>query len=680
MGGDEKLKSQTQNPDLDHHNDGAGSNKITKKFDDPSEFPPIAPIFSSYNDRIRPLLDDIDRLRNLGVVIEGIELPTIVVIGDQSSGKSSVLDSLARISLPRREGICTRLPLVLRFQNHTSSVPEFRLEHNKSKKSVDIEEHITSGMIDGATEIFAGDGKGISKFPFTITVKKKEVSDLTMVDLPGISSVPVHGQPANIYDQIKDIIMEYVQSENSIILNVLSATVDFPTSESVQISQSVDRDGERTLAVITKCDMAPQGFLEKVADDEINTGLGYVCVRTRVGGESYEEARFEESKLFQTHPELSKIHKSIVGIPALAQKIMQIQANIILRNLPDIKDINYGLNKDLAEFDKLPMAIHSVAEAMGAFMKIMGVVKVSLGKILLRGEYDDYRNEKKMHCKARLVEMLNSFSDELMNSRESDLTRDFLMDEIRHLTEVKDISLPKFLPGTDFLALLQEKVEGVSIVPIKFVRKLWDYIEEPVMTVFKSHFEDYHKLQLSTKKAGLNLIEKMKERSTRWVMEAVEMEKLTDYTCNPEFESEWNKLMAQKDSFMANTKYHNAINIEGLGMVEVGNNAKKFPHLLHHAYDLRMRMVAYWKIVVRRLVDNMALHIRLSVHKFVNEEFEKEIVSELMGAHNENRMKTLMEESPYVATKRLKLVARVKKLTESKEILATIMDRFATTN
>ncbi|KAG0480245.1 hypothetical protein HPP92_011103 [Vanilla planifolia] len=65
---------------------------------------------SSYDDHIRPLLDAVDRLRHLRVMEEGINLPTIVVVGDQSSGKSSVLESLAGISLLRGQGICTRAP------------------------------------------------------------------------------------------------------------------------------------------------------------------------------------------------------------------------------------------------------------------------------------------------------------------------------------------------------------------------------------------------------------------------------------------------------------------------------------------------------------------------------------------------------------------------------------------
>ena len=263
----EKLDSLLKNNGIDDHDDDEGSFNIVK-VDAPNELPLEAPIFSSYNDRIRPVLDAVDKLRNLAVMEEGIELPTIVVVGDQSSGKSSVLESLARISLPRGQGICTRVPLIMRLQNHSSPLQELYLEYNNGKV-VHVDEESISEAISLATKEIAGNGKGISKTPLTLVVKKKGVPDLTMVDLPGITRVPVHGQPENIYDQIKDIIMEYIQPEASIILNVLSATVDFPTCESIRMSQSVDKIGETTLALVTKSDKAHKGLLEKVTKSEL---------------------------------------------------------------------------------------------------------------------------------------------------------------------------------------------------------------------------------------------------------------------------------------------------------------------------------------------------------------------------------------------------------------------------
>lgn len=202
-----------------------------------------APIISSYNDRIRPLLDCVDNLRRLKIMQEGIQLPTIVVVGDQSSGKSSVLESLAGISLPRGQGICTRVPLIMRLQNQPNlATPELQLEFNG--KTVPTDEAQIEKSIIEATEEIAGHGKGISHTPLTLAVKKNGVPDLTMVDLPGITRVPVHGQPEDIYEQISNIIMEYITPEESIILNVLSAASDFTTNESIRMSQKVDKTGK----------------------------------------------------------------------------------------------------------------------------------------------------------------------------------------------------------------------------------------------------------------------------------------------------------------------------------------------------------------------------------------------------------------------------------------------------
>ncbi|XXG51094.1 hypothetical protein AAC387_Pa02g4947 [Persea americana] len=353
---------------------------------------------------------------------EGIQLPTIVVVGDQSSGKSSVLESLAGISLPRGQGICTRVPLIMRLQNHSDDELELQLEYQSMTIRTTVDK--IADAINIATEEIAGPGKGISHTPLTLVVRKKGVPDLTMVDLPGIMRVPVHGHPEDIYEQISDIIMEYISPTESIILNVLSATVDFPTCESIRMSQRVDKTGERTLAVVTKVDKAPEGLPEKVTTDAVNIGLGYVCVRNRIGDESYEEARTKEAELFESHPLLSEIDKSIVGIPVLSQKLVQIQAASIARCLPEIvKKINDKLNQNVDELNHMPQNLASVSDVMNALLHIIGASNESLKKILFQGEFVEYPEEEKMHCTARMGEMLHHFSNQLYSKTVEEYTR-----------------------------------------------------------------------------------------------------------------------------------------------------------------------------------------------------------------------------------------------------------------
>ncbi|KAK7369171.1 hypothetical protein VNO80_11206 [Phaseolus coccineus] len=634
----------------------------------------VAPIVSSYNERIRPVLDAVENLRRLNIAKEGIQLPSIVVVGDQSSGKSSVLESLAGISLPRGQGICTRVPLVMRLQNHPLPSPELVLEYNG--KTIYTDEANVSHAINAATEELVGNGKGISNNPLTLVVKKNGVPDLTMVDLPGITRVPVHGQPENIYDQIKDIIMEYIKPEESIILNVLSASVDFTTCESIRMSQSVDKTGLRTLAVVTKADKSPEGLLEKVTADDVNIGLGYVCVRNRIGDESYEEARIEEERLFGTHSLLSKIDESIVGIPVLAQKLVQVQAMSISKTLPEIvKKINEKLTNNLCELDKLPANLASVADAMTAFMRIIGLTKESLRKVLITGEFDEYPNQKNMHCTARLVEMLDSYSVDLYGCAESDLTKDFLLDEIRVLEEAKWIGLPNFLPRAAFLTLLQSKVRGIRNMPIGFVEKVWNYLEDVLISCITGHCENYYQLLMSTKRAAQVLIEKKKQQSINHVFEAIDMEMYTDYTCNLDFSQEYNRLISMQAAFVNEVLSENKpshVTLDGVGNIDV-NHLRQYPTVINQAFDLKVRMISYWKIVQKRLIDSIALHLMLSIHNLVNKDLETEIVRDLLSPTG-GGIERLLEESPSISGKREKLQRSLRVLRQSRDTVGHIID------
>ncbi|KAK4375545.1 hypothetical protein RND71_006222 [Anisodus tanguticus] len=633
-----------------------------------------APIVSSLNDRIRPLLDCVDKLRHLNIMQVGIQLPTIVVVGDQSFGKSSVLESLAGISLPRGDGICTRVPLVVSLQNHSET--EVSLLYNEKTVKTD-EVHVAEAIVHATNEI-AGNGKGISNIPLTLIVKKNGVPDLTMVDLPGITRVAVPGQPEDIFEQISGIIMKYITPEESIILNVISATVDFPTCESIRMSRKVDKTGERTLAVVTKVDKAPEGLLKKVTANDVNIGLGYVCVRNRTGNESYEEARSVESRLFETHPLLSKIDKSMVSVPVLANKLVQIQANIIFKCLPDIvRKINDKLSVNVAALNELPQHMSSVAEALVTFMHIMSSAKESLKKIFLRGELDEYPVDHEMHCTARLAEMLNQYSAEL-HSKYLDKKENFLMDEIMYLKEAKGVGLPNFLPRAVFLTVLQQKISGISATPEEFMEKLWVYTERVVIKVLMHHSCNYPQLQYVIGRAVQNLIAKRKVESIDWVHGIIGMERLTDYTCNPDYVATCDRLMAKQPRFMEIMNEYSRTSIfslEGVGDIDVGH-LRKHIDVVQQAFELKMRMTAYWKIVLMRLVDYMALYIMFSLQKMVNLEIEEDIVKDLM-ASNGRVFERMMEESPVVAEKRLRLSMSVKLLKESKEVVAKIMDRIA---
>uniref|UniRef100_A0A663NA08 Dynamin-1-like protein n=1 Tax=Athene cunicularia TaxID=194338 RepID=A0A663NA08_ATHCN len=193
------------------------------------------------------------------------------------SGKSSVLESLVgRDLLPRGTGVVTRRPLILQLvhvspedgrktagDENGKCDPRVYAEewgkflHTKNKIYTDFDE--IRQEIENETERISGNNKGISPEPIHLKIFSSNVVNLTLVDLPGMTKVPVGDQPKDIELQIRELILQFISNPNSIILAVTAANTDMATSEALKIAREVDPDGRRTLAVITKLDLMDAG-------------------------------------------------------------------------------------------------------------------------------------------------------------------------------------------------------------------------------------------------------------------------------------------------------------------------------------------------------------------------------------------------------------------------------------
>ncbi|RXM92531.1 Dynamin-1 [Acipenser ruthenus] len=143
--------------------------------------------------------------------------------------------------LPRGSGIVTRRPLVLQLINCPTEYAEFL--HCKGKKFVDFEE--VRMEIEAETDRITGSNKGISSIPINLRVSSPHVLNLTLVDLPGMTKVPVGDQPADIEHQIRDMIMQFVTKENCLCLAVSPANSDLANSDALKIAKEVDPQGMR---------------------------------------------------------------------------------------------------------------------------------------------------------------------------------------------------------------------------------------------------------------------------------------------------------------------------------------------------------------------------------------------------------------------------------------------------
>lgn len=156
---------------------------------------------------------------------------------------------VGRDFLPRGPDICTRRPLVLQLvrQQVTSGEPAEYGEflHVKGKRFTDFEE--IRDEIQAETDRVAGSSKGISNSPIRLKICSPHVLTMTLVDLPGITRVPVGDQPSDIESLIRQMIISYIQHPTCIVLAVSAANVDLANSDAVSMAQAVDPEGIRTI-------------------------------------------------------------------------------------------------------------------------------------------------------------------------------------------------------------------------------------------------------------------------------------------------------------------------------------------------------------------------------------------------------------------------------------------------
>ena len=292
----------------------------------------------SYMNRIQKILS--------GAKLEHkIDLPSIVVIGSQSSGKSSVLESIVREDfLPRGTGIITRCPLKLQLINDSScEQKEVTLEHLPKFMTTDFSK--VCRVIRQRTIELAGNKKQISGDPIILTVRSKDVPNLTLKDLPGLVKLQTKNQTSDISKDIERLIWSYVEPENTIILAITPANGDIANSDGLAFAKEVDPKRERTFGVMTKVDIMDKGTdaCDYLSGNLYELKHGYTSVKCRSqednnNGKTINEALKEEKEFSENHYAYSKFAET-QGIPALAMKLSILLESHIKKQLPKIEQL-----------------------------------------------------------------------------------------------------------------------------------------------------------------------------------------------------------------------------------------------------------------------------------------------------------------------------------------------------
>nr|XP_023418271.1 interferon-induced GTP-binding protein Mx2-like isoform X3 [Cavia porcellus] len=486
-----------------------------------------------YEEKVRPCIDLIDSLRALGVE-QDLALPAIAVIGDQSSGKSSVLEALSGVALPRGSGIVTRCPLVLKLKKLR---PE---EEWRGKVSyLDIEEDISDASkveeeIRKAQNYIAGDGLGIQDELISLEVSCPEVPDLTLIDLPGITRVPVGNQPADIGRQIKRLIRKYIQKEETINLVVVPSNVDIATTEALSMANEVDPEGDRTIGILTKPDLVDKGTEDKVVDVVQNLVChlkkGYMIVKCRGQQDIQEnlcltEALQREKAFFEDHPQFRVLLEARKAtVPCLAERLSEELIAHICKSLPllenKIKDLH---QKTTDELQKFGMDIpEDDSEKMFFLIEKINAFNLDINAVV-DGEESVGTEGSRLFAKLRRQFQLWSSMIEKHFSKGFDgLQKEIWKFENQH----RGRELPGFVNYRTFEKIIKKELQALEEPAVDMLHQTTDMVRAAFTDVSEKNFTEFFNLYKTTKNKIEDIRSDQEEAAEKAIRTHFQMEQI----------------------------------------------------------------------------------------------------------------------------------------------------------
>ena len=349
-----------------------------------------------------PLINKIQAAFAVGGA-QRIDLPQIAVVGGQSSGKSSVLEAIVGKSfLPRGTGIVTRRPLVLQLHNVAPGGAQYaEFVHRPGERLSDFE--AIRAEIEAETARKCGRNLGVHAEPIVLAVHSPDVLDLTLIDLPGTTKVPVGDQPHDIEQQIRAMILGFISRDECIILAVTAANTDLANSDAIALARQVDPAGERTIGVLTKVDLMDRGTSARDAllgrapdpgglatsDTLPRLRLGYYGVVNRAQQDIQErktiaDALAAERAFFDSRPEYADCGARVT-CPVLARSCAALLRAHIRRALPRIaRELDALVHRTRRELLELPEDMADDAAKQRKLTELLMQVRVTYGGRLFR--------------------------------------------------------------------------------------------------------------------------------------------------------------------------------------------------------------------------------------------------------------------------------------------------------
>ncbi|OAQ22670.1 hypothetical protein K457DRAFT_84417, partial [Linnemannia elongata AG-77] len=326
------------------------------------------------NAEYQDIIDKINRIRSYGLN-KMVTIPQIAILGDQSSGKSSVLEAITKLSFPRNIETCTRFATQVSLRQgdtcYMSASIDGETEFNDKYRTQDSDWNV-HGVVTAANEILCANSE-ISEKVLEITISGPTLSPLTIIDLPGYINTTIDGQDKAIVQTIRTINTRYIKDSRTIILAVVPANVDLNNIYVLGEAERYDQNNERTIPIVTKPDAIEQDLLPNLIQTILNKRkfmkLGYLVMRNSSYKDidmPWDDARKLEEEFFKSSPLWSQVPDANKGRVSVKAFLGELLYNHIKKELPflkkDILDLISKCDKEIADMGQ-PVLSTSMAKA-----------------------------------------------------------------------------------------------------------------------------------------------------------------------------------------------------------------------------------------------------------------------------------------------------------------------------
>ena len=569
-----------------------------------------------YDEKVRPLMDKIDQVRAiLSSNDHGITFPNVVVVGDQSSGKSTLLEALSLVELPKGAGIVTRCPLVLRLRKSLQR-QVYRIHGNNKRTLLDESKLNILKYIEEETKKLAGDHKNVVHKMIELLVEDPNVRDLTVVDLPGIARNPIDDQPKNIHKQTTDLIRKFISQQGTVILCVFPANVDVATVESFTLAREVDASGVRTIGVITKSDLAPnndmliqQLLMEKA--DVLHLTLGFVAVRNRSTDEklSLEEARRREKEFFRQHSASSIVGWHCLGIDALINRLADLYSDRVKDIFPKMRqDIQSKLKEVHVQLSKFPPDLETPSARLAKYHELADFYVENILKV----RFSSANDGRYVSMANRLHERLLKFQELIHKLTQQLFTSTYHTKVRTAMAACLGEQLPNFLPHPVLKRMICEKLDQLWQVTDTLTNECFLMTMKLVVENDSDACKGdilLNKLLPAFRDITLQYLNRKNAAVHEHLKELIRLEKHDPYTINQNYLEKTNLFK----EYFTEQKIISTTEKKASSLILETDDRSMFNAISHNEQAVQEMLVSifsYWRILTKRFMDYAALSLR----------------------------------------------------------------------